>query len=101
MDMIVMVAESVCLIFGSLIAAVLLCMMLWYLLLPVRHPEFGALLIVTLVIVTLTVPLTHSPFIRMTLLFAMAGAVPLWFAGREWRSATKDRPKIPMGTTAQ
>lgn len=100
MGMLITVAESILLIFGSLIGAVLLCMLLWRLLLLVRHPEYGALLIVPLVVVTLAVPLTHSPFVRMTLLFAMAGAVPLWIAGRAWRSSAKDAIRLPDGSRA-
>lgn len=95
MDMVIMVAESIFLIFGSLVTAILLCMLLWRVLLLVRCPEYGALLIVALVIITLAVPLTHSQFLRMTLLFAMAGAIPFWIAGREWRSSTKGSMQMP------
>ncbi len=95
MDLLVMVAESFFLIVGSLAAAVVLCMALWHLFLLVRHPELGALVIVPLVVITLAMPLTHSPFVRMMMLFAMAGALPLWIAGREWRRNAKGEPTAP------
>lgn len=83
------VAESVCLIFGSLLAAFLLCFALWRLLAIVRHPELGAIVVAAVAITVLFVPMTHSPFVRLMLLFAATGAVPLWIAGREWRAAEK------------
>lgn len=78
--------ESVCLIFGSLGLAILLNMACWRLLRIVRHPELGALVIAGMAVAVIAGSLTHSPFLRMTFLFAAAGAVPLWIAGREWRA---------------
>lgn len=85
-------AKSICLIFGSLAAAILLCLLLWHLMRYIRHPELGALVIALIAIVALTMPFTDNLFVRMMLLFAAAGAVPLWIAGREWRAAEKAKP---------
>lgn len=95
MGMLLTAVEFLYLIFGSLLGAILLCISLWRLLALAHHPEYGAvvvvaLTIVALTIVTLAVPLTRSPFVRMLLLFAMTGAIPLWIAGRAWRSRTED-----------
>ncbi len=89
MSMLMTVLRSILLIFGSLLGAIFLCMLLWRILAMVSHPEYGALAIILLTVVAIAAPLTHSPFVRMTLLFAMAGAVPLWIAGREWRAVHK------------
>jgi hypothetical protein len=84
------IAESVCLIFGSLAAAIFVSLLLWHVLQRVHHPEFAALVIGAVAIVFLFGPFQHHPFLRLTLLFALAGTVPLWIAGREWRAKHKE-----------
>jgi hypothetical protein len=85
-------AKSVFLIFGSMGVAIVLCMLLWHLLTFIRHPEMGVLVIGIVVVAAFAAPFSHSPFLRMTLLFVIAGAVPFWIAGREWRAARKAEP---------
>ncbi|MCE7797544.1 hypothetical protein LWE61_13405 [Sphingobium sufflavum] len=86
MWLLVTVAESILLIFGSLLCAILLCLAAWRLMRPVHHPEFAAFFIGALTILAVTMPIGHSPFLRMVMLFAAIGAVPLWIMGRQWRA---------------
>lgn len=106
MWLLVTVAESVFMIFGSLICAILLCMALWYGLRPLHHPELAAIIIGALTIVALMTPFTYSPFFRLTIMFAAIGAVPLWIAGIEWRASQRttaatrghDRMRLPTSS---
>jgi hypothetical protein len=86
MDLLLMAVEAVGLIVGSLTAAVLVCWFLWQAFQLVRHPEWEALAIVTMLGLAFVGALPRSPFLEMTLTFAAVAAVPLWFAGRAWRT---------------
>ncbi|GHH25102.1 hypothetical protein GCM10008023_38050 [Sphingomonas glacialis] len=85
MPLILMVVEAIGLVIGSLTATVLLCWFLWCAFRLVRHPEWGASVILILLLLAFAGELPKSQFLNMTLMFAVLAAVPLWFAGRAWR----------------
>ena len=89
MQLILMVVESIGLVIGSLAAAVLLCSFLWYAFVLVRHPEWGASVILILVGLALIGELPHGLFLDMTFMFAVIAALPLWIAGRAWRKQSQ------------
>lgn len=92
-----MVAESICLIFGSLVCAVLLCFLSWRLADLIGHPEISGLIVAVAAIAALAIPFTESPFLRLTMLFALGGVVPLWLTGRMRRAETKGKmPTFPV-----
>lgn len=85
MQLVLILAGAVGLIVGSLAAAALLCWSLWYAFRFVLHPEWGASVILILLVLALGGALPKSQFLEMTLAFAIVAALPLWFAGRTWR----------------
>lgn len=89
MQLILMVVEGIGLVIGSLALAVLLCWFLWYAFQLVQHPEWGALVVLTLILLAFAGELPKSQFLYMTLTFALVAAVPLWLAGRAWRKESR------------
>ncbi|AXJ97388.1 MULTISPECIES: hypothetical protein [unclassified Sphingomonas] len=85
MQLILMVVEAIGLVVGSLATAVLLCWFLWYAFRLVLHPEWGVSVVLMLLLLAFAGELPKSPFLDMTLTFAVVAAVPLWFAGHAWR----------------
>jgi hypothetical protein len=85
MQTILIVAEAIGLTIGSLVAAALLCWLLWKAFGLVRHPELTAAALLSLLVLALFGRLPNSEFLRMVLMFALVAAVPLWIAGRTWR----------------
>jgi drug/metabolite transporter superfamily protein YnfA len=85
MQMILMVAEAVAETVGSLIAAALLCWLLWEAFKLMRHPAWaiGAVLLLTVLAIIGALP--KSEFLNMAIAFAAVGALPLWIEGRAWR----------------
>lgn len=77
------VLESLSLVIGSIVSAMLVGYALWLLFRFIGHPELSA--VVLLIAIPLAVAASTSPFVRMTAFFAVVVAVPLWFVGREWR----------------
>ena len=82
--------ESIVLIIGSLVVAILMCRLLWSLFRWLRHPAWAALAVLTLVGLALAGQLPPSKFLQMVLMFAALGAIPLWMEGLAWRRRTKD-----------
>lgn len=82
--------ESIALIIGSLVVAILMCRFLWSLFRWLRHPAWAALAVLTLVALALAGQLPSSKFLQMVLMFAALGAIPLWMEGLAWRRRTKD-----------
>lgn len=82
--------ESIALIIGSLVVAILMCQLFWSLFRWLRHPAWAALAVLTLVALALAGQLPPSKFLQMVLMFAALGAIPLWMEGRAWRRRTKD-----------
>lgn len=82
--------ESIALIIGSLVVAILMCRLLWSLFRWLRHPAWAALAVLTLVVLALAGELPSSKFLQMVLMFAALGAIPLWTEGLAWRRQTKD-----------
>lgn len=85
MQTILMVAGAIGLTVGSLLAAALLCWLLWDVFRFVRHPEWAPSAVVVLLVLAVTGKLPHSEFLDMVLAFSVIAAVPLWIAGRAWR----------------
>lgn len=90
MQTILIVAEAIGLVVGSLVAAALLCWLLWDVFRLVRHPEWTASAVLALLVLALGGKLPHSQFLNMVLTFAVIAAVPLWIAGRAWRRERQD-----------
>jgi hypothetical protein len=85
MELILTAAEAVIATVGSLVAAAILCLSFWYGFKSVAHPECTAAAVFLLVALAVLGVLPDSPFLKMTLMFAVIAAVPLWFTGRMWR----------------
>ena len=85
MRVIIDITEPIVLIVGSILAAILLCSLLWQSFKRIGHPEWGAVVILPAVALGLYETLSGSVFFRMTLAFTLVGAVPLWIEGRAWR----------------
>ena len=85
MQTILLFLDAVGLVVGSVVAAALLCTLLWGAFRLVRHPACAAVAIGLLLTLALMGKLPHSEFLDMMLVFAVLGAVPLWIAGRAWR----------------
>lgn len=86
MQTVLLVAGAVGLSIGSLVAATVLCWLLWDLFRFVRHPEWAALGVLLLVVLGMMGELPRSMFLGMALAFSAVAAVPLWCAGRKWRN---------------
>lgn len=91
MQLILIAAGAIGLVAGSLAAAALLCSFLWYAFRLVLHPEWAVSAVLILLVLALAGDLPKSPFLDMTLTFAVVAAVPLWFTGRAWR---KQRERV-------
>jgi hypothetical protein len=87
MDILLVIVESVGLVVGSIVAAILLCSLLWTVFKLVHHPAWGPPIVVVPVILWAANLLPRSEFLRMTMVFAMVAAVPFWVEGRAWRTA--------------
>lgn len=86
MQAILLILTAIASVVGGLVAAALLCWLLWHLFTPIRHPEWAPLVILILTWLALVGKLPDSEFLHMTLAFAMVAAVPFWIAGRTWRN---------------
>lgn len=82
MQFIILVLESIGLIMGSLVAALLLCLGLSHLLRLARHPDW--ILLPAIAIVPTAFLLSDSEFVRMTAILAMLMAIPLWIEDHPW-----------------
>jgi len=82
MQFIILVLESIGLIMGSLVAALLLCLGLSRLLRLARHPDW--ILLPAIALVPAAFLLSDSEFVRMTVILAMLMAIPLWMEDRPW-----------------
>lgn len=87
MHMLLVIIESVGLIVGSAVAAVLLCWLLWRAFRLVRHPAWGPPIVIVPVVLWGIGMLPRSDFLRLTLVFAMLVAIPFCVEGRAWRTA--------------
>jgi hypothetical protein len=76
--------EAIASTVGALVAAALLSWLLWYALRLVSHPELGAVAVLMLVGLALLGILLEGRFMKLTLMFSVIAAVPLWIAGRAW-----------------
>ncbi len=89
MQVLGIIAETFVLVLGSLMAALLLCAFLLGLFRLLRRPGWGPSLTMLLVPVPLFALLPASEFARMTSVFAMLLALPLWAA-----SPSEARPAL-------
>ena len=96
MPILLVMVESIGLIVGSVVAAILLCWFLWSAFRLIRHPAWGPPIVVVPVILWAANMLPRSEFLHMTLLFALLAAIPFWVEGRAWRLAwiERHRPDI-------
>ena len=91
MLILLVIVESIGLIVGSAVAAILLCWLLWSAFRLMRHPAWGPPIVVVPVALWAANILPPSEFLRMTLLFALFAAIPFWVEGRAWRIAWTER----------
>jgi hypothetical protein len=85
MNAILVVISAIGLVLGSLVAAGLLCWLLWRTLALVRHPDWAAAVILILIALAVTGNLPNSQLLDLALAYAFVAVVPLWFEGRTWR----------------
>lgn len=90
MQAFVLLIEAASMIIGSLIAATLLCLLLWKILKRAGHPQWSSWIILGLVALTLFGRLSVGPFLQIMAAFAMLGTVPLWVEGRAWRARARN-----------
>ena len=90
MRTVLLIAESIGLVVGSLAAGILLCGLLWLLFRIIRHPAWGPPLVAIPAILALAGQLPNSAFLHMALVFAVVAAAPFWIAGRAWRARWRD-----------
>lgn len=76
------IAETVALIVGSILAATLLCCLLWRWFRRLPHPDWAAVAVWPAALLILHEIPTDSVFLRMTLAFTLVGAISLWIEGR-------------------
>ena len=93
MQILLVIVESIGLIVGSVAAAILLCWLLWHAFRLIRHPAWGPPIVVVPVILWAANMLPRSDFLRMTLVFALLAAIPVWVEGRAWRVAWIERQR--------
>jgi hypothetical protein len=94
MVMIVLAVQSIALVFGSLLAGVALCALLWMLFRLVGHPAWGPPLVILLIPITLLGWLPRSEFLSFTLIFAVVAALPFWAEGRAWWKRHASAPSL-------
>ena len=92
MELILIAVEAIASTVGGLAAAALLCWLLWSAFRLVSHPELGAVAVLMLLELALLGALPQDEFVKMTLMFAVIAAVPLWIAGRAWHSQSVQNP---------
>jgi len=84
MELILIAVEAIASTVGALVAAALLCWSLWYAFRLVSHPEWSAVAVLMLLGLALLGKLPEGRFVKLTLMFSVIAAVPLWIAGRAW-----------------
>lgn len=89
MDLILIATEAIVSTVGALAAAALLCWVLWYAFRLAAHPEWAAAAVLMLLGLALIGVLPKSEFLKITLMFAVIAAVPLWIAGRAWHRKSR------------
>ncbi|MGN6817825.1 MAG: hypothetical protein ACTHJR_04055 [Sphingomonas sp.] len=100
MHILSVIVESLGLIIGSVVAAILICWFLWSAFRLIRHPAWGPPIVVVPVILWAANMLPRSEFLRMTLVFALLAAIPFWVEGRAWRAAWIERQDPGTGDPA-
>jgi hypothetical protein len=93
---------SLGLVIGSIAAAVAICWAGWTLFRLVRHPQWGALAIVTVLLVLFPKSFQNNELVRTAIVFAGVAAIALLFVGRDAptpgalrRDRSADRQNIP------
>lgn len=99
---------SLGLVIGSIAAAVAICWTGWTLFRLVRHPQWGALAVVTVLLVLFPKSFQNSELVRTAIVFAGVAAIALLFVGRDaptpeqlGRDRSADRQKTPNLATEQ
>ena len=93
---------SLGLVIGSIAAAVAICWVGWTLFRLVRHPQWGALAVVIVLLLLFPKYFQNSELARTAIVFAGVAAIALFFVGSDapppktpGRDRSADRPKIP------
>lgn len=94
----IFIVEPIGLVIGSLAVGILSCWALWAIFKLVRHPEWGPPIIAVPAILALAGKLPDSEFLKMALVFAVVAAIPFWSAGRDWRTAWRNRDRLAPAT---
>ena len=101
MQAILIVASAAGLILGSLTTAGLLCWLMWDAGKLFRHPEWVAWAILAFLFLSLAGKFPNSEFAHLVLMFALVAILPLWFAGRAWRTRQLERTEVPPNPRSQ
>jgi hypothetical protein len=83
--MILIMAEAIGEIGGALIAASLLCWLLWNGFKLLHHPAWAMWSLLPVPVLALAGKLPDSEFLGMTLAFAAIGTIPFWIDARTLR----------------
>lgn len=95
MPMLKILATTVGLTLGSLLVAVSLSCLAWWLATRAHHPRWGAPLLLIIVGGAWLAALGHSEFVKMATVFALVGSGLLYFVGREERGGGPSRDTKP------
>ncbi|EPR11229.1 MHYT domain-containing protein [Sphingobium ummariense] len=95
MPMLQILVTAVGLTLGSLLVAISLSCLAWWLATRVHHPRWGAAFLLIIVGGTWLAALGQSEFVKMATVFALVGAGLLYLVGREERDGGSSRDTKP------
>lgn len=95
MPMLKILVTAIGLTLGSLLVAVLLSCLAWWLATRVHHPRWGATFLLVVVGGAWLAALGHSEFVKMATVFALVGVGLLYFVGREEQDGGSSRDTKP------
>lgn len=95
MPMLQILVTAVGLTLGSLLVAVSLSCLAWWLATRVHHPRWGAAFLLIIVGGAWLAALGQSEFVKMATVFALVGSGLLYFVGREEQGGGPSRDTKP------
>ncbi len=94
MEFMLVAVEAILSTIGSLLAASLLCVLLWGCFKALEHPDWAGPMLPILLLVAVLTGLPSSHFATMTMLLSAFAAIPLWIAGSHDRHRNQQLPDV-------